>query len=148
MGTCAPRPASPAPTPRRSIRSALRTACGSATRCAWPAAPLLRAGGRFRSGRTPWGSLRASCSRCGTAQKLYALAADPKTAPVKLDQTVFNVKLNDTPKDYSENATRVLAGDAAIAGFRCFVLVSHRLQDSEKHANLMDGIVLAPGGGA
>ena len=74
------------------------------------------------------------------AKKLYALAVDPKTAPVKLDQNIFSSKLNDTPKDYAEHATRVLAGDAAVTDRRCFVLVAHRLQGAETHANLMDGI--------
>ena len=80
------------------------------------------------------------------AKKLYALATDPKTAPVKLDQSAFNTKLNDTPKDYAEHATRVLAGDGAVADRRCFVLVAHRLTGSEGHANLMDGTDLKPGG--
>src|ERR1700744_4160446 len=62
------------------------------------------------------------------AKKLYALALDPKTAPVKLDQAAFNTKLNDTPKDYAEQATRILAGDAAVTDRRCFLLVAHRLQ--------------------
>jgi hypothetical protein len=83
------------------------------------------------------------------AKKLYALAADPKTAPVKLDQNVFSTKLNDSPKDFAEHATRVLAGDAAVTDQRCFVLVAHRLQGAETHVNLMDGIKpLAPGGTA
>ncbi|WP_227254528.1 sugar-binding protein [Frigoriglobus tundricola] len=83
------------------------------------------------------------------AKKLYALALDPKAAPVKLDQSVFNTKLNDTPRDYAEQATRVLAGDAAVTDRRCFVLVAHRLQGAESHAHLMDGIApLAPGGKA
>jgi photosystem II stability/assembly factor-like uncharacterized protein len=81
-------------------------------------------------------------------KKLYALATDPKTAPVKLDQSVFSTKLNDTPKDYAEHATRVLAGDSAVTDRRCFVLVAHRLQGAEAHANLMDGVALAPGGTA
>ncbi|MBY0455821.1 MAG: hypothetical protein K2V38_00630, partial [Gemmataceae bacterium] len=80
------------------------------------------------------------------AKKLYALAADPKTAPVKLDQAAFSPKLNDSPKDFAEAATRVLAGDGAVTDRRCFVLVSHRLQGAEGHAGLMDGITLAPGG--
>ncbi len=80
------------------------------------------------------------------AKKLYALWADPKTAAVKLDQSAFNKQLYDTPKDYAEHATRVLAGDGAITDRRCFVLVAHRLQGAEKHENLMDGIVLGPGG--
>ncbi len=84
-----------------------------------------------------------------SAKKLYALSTDAKTSPVKLDQTVFNVKLNDTPKDYAEHATRVLASDTAVTDRRCFVLVSHRLQGAEGHANLMDGITpLMPGGPA
>ncbi len=82
------------------------------------------------------------------AKKLYALALDPKTAAVKMDQSVFNNRLNDSPKDYSEAATRVLAGDGAITDRRCFVLVAHRLQGAEGHANLMDGAALAPGGTA
>lgn len=81
------------------------------------------------------------------AKKLYALAVDPKTAAVKLDQSIFNAKLNDTPKDYAEPATRVLAGDSAITDRRCFVLVTHRLQGAEMHTSLMGGITpLAPGG--
>jgi photosystem II stability/assembly factor-like uncharacterized protein len=81
-----------------------------------------------------------------SAKKLYALGTDPKAAPVKLDLNLFNTKLNDTPKDYAEGATRVLAGDAAVVGSRCFVLVSHRLQGAETQTNLMDGVTLAPGG--
>jgi photosystem II stability/assembly factor-like uncharacterized protein len=81
-----------------------------------------------------------------SAKKLYALSFDPKAAPVKLDTGAFNTKLNDSPKDYAEHATRVLAGDRMVTDRRCFVLVSHRLQGAENHANLMDGIVLAPGG--
>jgi hypothetical protein len=69
-------------------------------------------------------------------------------APVKLDQAAFNTRLNDTPRDFAEQATRVLGGDAAVADRREFVLVAHRLQGSEKHANLMDGVTLAPGGTA
>ena len=82
------------------------------------------------------------------AKKLYALAPDAKTAAVKLDQSVFSNRLNDSPKDYAEAATRVLAGDGAITDRRCFVLVAHRLQGAEGHANLMDGVTLGPGGGA
>ncbi len=83
-----------------------------------------------------------------SAKKLYALAVDVKAAPVKLDQNAFSTQLNDSPKDYSEHATRILAGDSAITDRRCFVLVAHRLQGSENHANLMDGITLGPGGTA
>ncbi|VTR91327.1 photosystem ii stability assembly factor : Uncharacterized photosystem II stability/assembly factor-like protein OS=Pirellula staleyi (strain ATCC 27377 / DSM 6068 / ICPB 4128) GN=Psta_0929 PE=4 SV=1: PSII_BNR: DUF1083 [Gemmata massiliana] len=82
------------------------------------------------------------------AKKLYALALDPKTAAVKLDQGAFSSRLNDSPKDFAETATRVLAGDGAVVDRRCFVLVAHRLQGAEGHANLMDGVALAPGGTA
>lgn len=82
------------------------------------------------------------------AKKLYALTPDPKTAAVKLDQSVFSNRLNDSPKDYAEAATRVLAGDGAVTDRRGFVLVAHRLQGAEGHANLMEGVALAPGGAA
>ncbi len=82
------------------------------------------------------------------AKKLYALSTDPKTAAVKIDQNIFSNRLNDSPKDYAETATRVLAGDGAVTDRRCFVLVAHRLQGSEGHATLMDGVALAPGGAA
>ncbi|MBP3959354.1 hypothetical protein J8F10_29260 [Gemmata sp. G18] len=82
------------------------------------------------------------------AKKLYALALDPKTAAVKLDQSVFSNRLNDSPRDFAEAASRVLAGDSAVIDRRCFVLVTHRLQGAEGHANLMDGVTLAPGGTA
>lgn len=81
-----------------------------------------------------------------SAKKLYALAGDPKSAPVKLDQSVFNNRLNDSPKDFAEAATRVLAGDGAVTDRRCFVLVAHRLQGAETHASLMEGIQLTAGG--
>ncbi|AWM41419.1 Ycf48-like protein [Gemmata obscuriglobus] len=86
-------------------------------------------------GLKPWG-----------AKKLYALAGDPKTAPIKLDQSVFSNRLNDSPRDFAEAATRVLAGDAAVTDRRCFVLVAHRLQGADAHTSLMEGISLAPGG--
>ncbi len=82
------------------------------------------------------------------AKKLYALALDPKTAAVKMDQSVFSNRLNDSPKDYAEAATRVLAGDGAITDRRCFVLVAHRLQGAEGHTSLLEGIALSPGGTA
>ncbi|MCI0702979.1 MAG: YCF48-related protein [Planctomycetia bacterium] len=80
-------------------------------------------------------------------KKLYAFWPDAKTAPVKLDQSVFNNKLNDSPKDYAELASRLL-GDSTVMDRRCFVLVAHRLQGSETHTNLLQGITLAPGGTA
>lgn len=83
-----------------------------------------------------------------SAKKLYATTADAKAAPVKLDQSAFNSKLSDSPKDYAEQATRVLAGDSAVTDRRCFVLVAHRLQGSETHTHLLDGVTLAPGGTA
>jgi photosystem II stability/assembly factor-like uncharacterized protein len=82
------------------------------------------------------------------AKKLYALWADPKTAAVKMDQAAFNKQLYDTPKDFAEQATRVLAGDGASTDRRAFVLVAHRLQGAEKHEHLMDGTALGPGGTA
>jgi photosystem II stability/assembly factor-like uncharacterized protein len=88
-------------------------------------------------GLKPWG-----------AKKLYALWSEPKNAAVRLDQGAFNKVLNDSPKDFAEQATRILAGDAAITDRRCFVLVAHRLQGAEKHTNLMEGIQVAPGGTA
>lgn len=80
------------------------------------------------------------------AKKLYALSSDPKSAPVKLDQSAFSSRLNDSPKDFTEAATRVLAGEGGITDRRCFVLIAHRLQGAEGHTGLMDGIALSPGG--
>ncbi|HEY1192266.1 MAG TPA: YCF48-related protein [Gemmata sp.] len=80
------------------------------------------------------------------AKKVYALSSDPKSAPVKLDQSAFNTKLNDSPRDFAEAATRALAGEAAVTDRRCFVLVAHRLQGAEAHTHLMEGIALTPGG--
>jgi hypothetical protein len=88
-------------------------------------------------GLQPWG-----------AKKLYALWTEPKNAAVKCDQGAFNKVLNDSPKDFAEAATRILAGDAAVTDRRCFVLIAHRLQGSETHVGLMDGLSVAPGGPA
>jgi hypothetical protein len=81
-----------------------------------------------------------------SAKKLYALWTEPKNAAVKCDQSAFNRVLNDSPRDFAEAATRTLAGDQAVTDRRCFVLIAHRLQGAEAHANLMDGLALAPGG--
>ncbi len=80
------------------------------------------------------------------AKKLYALSPDDPQAPVKLDLTEFHKALGDSPKDFAEPAARVLDADAA--GRRCFKLVAHRLQGSEAHTGLMDGVTLARGGEA
>lgn len=84
----------------------------------------------------PWG-----------AKKLYALGTDAKAAPVKLDQTVFSMRLNDTPKDYAETATRTLAGASGVTDRRCFVLLAHRLQGAEGHTNLLEGCAALGHGG-
>lgn len=81
-------------------------------------------------------------------KKLYALSPEDPAAPVKLDLTVFDAKLLDSPKGYAEPAVRVLADETASVGRRCFKLVAHRLDGSEKHTGLMDGVVLAHGGAA
>ena len=65
-----------------------------------------------------------------------------------LDQSIYNVALADSPKDFAEPATRILADDSAVVDRRCFTLVAHRLEGAEKHAGLMDGIALARGGAA
>lgn len=80
------------------------------------------------------------------AKKLYALASQAKSAQVRLDQAEFSTALGDSPRDFTEPATRILADDSAVVDRRSFVLLAHRLQDADKHANLMDGIVLARGG--
>lgn len=82
------------------------------------------------------------------AKKLYALSPAAPDAPVKVDLTQFHKRLGDSPKDYAEPAVRVLTDDPIAAGRRCFKLVAHRLEGAEAHANLMDGIVLGPGGAA
>jgi photosystem II stability/assembly factor-like uncharacterized protein len=80
------------------------------------------------------------------AKKLYSLATQPQSAQVRLDQSIFCTALGDSPRDFTEDATRILADDSAVADRRCFILLAHRLQDADKHANLMDGIALARGG--
>jgi photosystem II stability/assembly factor-like uncharacterized protein len=82
------------------------------------------------------------------AKKLYALTTGAKGVPVLLDQSVYHAALADSPKDFTETATRVLADDSAVTDRRAFVLVAHRLQGAEQHAGLMDGITLARGGAA
>ena len=74
------------------------------------------------------------------AKKLYAMTPQPNSAQVRLDQSIFSTALGDSPRDYTEPAMRVLADDSAVVDRRCFTLLAHRLQDAEKHANLMDGI--------
>jgi photosystem II stability/assembly factor-like uncharacterized protein len=82
-------------------------------------------------------------------KKLYALSPPSEAAPVKLDQTVFSPKLNDSPKTFAENATRVLNGAAPLADRRDFVLIAHRLPGAERHTQLLEGMAtLAPGGTA
>jgi len=81
-----------------------------------------------------------------TAKKLYALAPQAKGSQVLLDQSIYSTVLGDSPKDYAEPATRILADDAAVIDRRCFTLVAHRLEGADKHAALMQGIQLARGG--
>ena len=83
-----------------------------------------------------------------SAKKLYAQTTGAKNVPVLLDQSVFHTALADSPRDYAEPATRVLQGDSAVVDRRAFALVAHRLEGAEKHASLMDGIILARGGSA
>ncbi|HEV3436833.1 MAG TPA: sugar-binding protein, partial [Gemmata sp.] len=82
------------------------------------------------------------------AKKLYALTSQPQSAQVRLDQSVYSAALADSPRDFTEHAIRILADDSAVVDRRCFTLVAHRLQDAEKHANLMDGISLVRNGPA
>jgi photosystem II stability/assembly factor-like uncharacterized protein len=83
-----------------------------------------------------------------TAKKLYAQSAGAKGVPVLMDQSIFNPVLADSPRDYAEPATQVLAGDPAVTDRRAFVLLAHRIEGAEKHTSLMEGIVLARGGSA
>jgi hypothetical protein len=80
------------------------------------------------------------------AKKLYALSLEDPTASVKLEASEFDAKLAGSAKDLAEPAIRIVADESASVPRRCFKLLAHRLQDAEKHANLMDGIALAPGG--
>ncbi|HVL11210.1 MAG TPA: YCF48-related protein [Gemmata sp.] len=82
------------------------------------------------------------------AKKLYAATAGAKGVPVLIDQSVYSTALADSPKDFAEPATRVLAGDAAVTDRRAYALVAHRLEGAEKHSSLMEGIVLGRGGAA
>jgi hypothetical protein len=82
------------------------------------------------------------------AKKLYALSLEDPAANVKLDAAEFDAKLAASAKEFAEPAVRIAADEAASVPRRCFKLLAHRLQDAEKHTNLMDGIALAPGGTA
>lgn len=82
------------------------------------------------------------------AKKLYAMVQVPKAGDVRLDQSAYHTVLADSPKDFAEPATRILAGDSAVTDRRCFTLVAHRLEGAEKHTGLMDGITLGRGGAA
>ena len=82
------------------------------------------------------------------AKKLYAMSLQPQSAKVRLDQSIYCVALADSPRDFCEPATRILADDTAVVDRRCFTLLAHRLQDAEAHTNLMDGISLPRGGAA
>jgi photosystem II stability/assembly factor-like uncharacterized protein len=82
------------------------------------------------------------------AKKLYAITGGAKGVPVLMDQSIYSTALADSPKDFAEPATRVLADDSAIADRRAFALVAHRLEGADRHAALMEGIVLARGGSA
>lgn len=81
------------------------------------------------------------------AKKLYALSPDPK-APIKLDLTDIHPAFLASHHELSEPAGRLLVGDVPTTGRRLFQLVSHRLDGADKHAALMDGVVLARGGAA
>jgi photosystem II stability/assembly factor-like uncharacterized protein len=88
-------------------------------------------------GLKPWG-----------AKKLYALSAQPQSAQVKLDENLYFAPLGDSPRNFAEPASRILAGDAAVVDRRCFTLLAHRLQFAETQTNLMDGVSLPRGGHA
>jgi photosystem II stability/assembly factor-like uncharacterized protein len=90
-----------------------------------------------RLGLKPW-----------SAKKLYALSRGGKSEPVKLDQTSFQTVLADSPRDYAEPALLILDPNAPRMDTRAFALIAHRLEGAEKHASLMEGIVLARGGSA
>jgi len=83
-----------------------------------------------------------------TAKKLYAPSRQEKGTPVLMDQSLYQTALADSPKDFAEPATRILADDAAVVDRRAYALVAHRLDGAEKHPTLMEGIILAPGGSA
>jgi photosystem II stability/assembly factor-like uncharacterized protein len=80
------------------------------------------------------------------AKKIYALGTLPPLSPVRMDQSVFDSVLADSPRDFTEQATRILADDAAVTDRRTFTLIASRLQDAEKHTSIMEGIVLARAG--
>jgi hypothetical protein len=83
------------------------------------------------------------------AKKLYGpCGAAEKDAQVRMDQTVYSSVLVDSPMDYAEPATRILADDSAVTGLRAFKVVSHRFQGAEKHSALVEGVTLAYGGEA
>jgi photosystem II stability/assembly factor-like uncharacterized protein len=83
-----------------------------------------------------------------SAKKLYATTADAKTVPVLMDQCIYSAALADSPRDFAEPAIRILADDSAVTDRRAFALVAHRLEGSEKHMSLMEGISLARGSSA
>lgn len=82
------------------------------------------------------------------AKKLYALVPQANATDVRMDQAAYHATLNQSPQDFAEFATRILADDSAIIDRRAFRLIAHRLAGAEKHTALTDGITLARGGAA
>jgi photosystem II stability/assembly factor-like uncharacterized protein len=82
------------------------------------------------------------------AKKLYAQVRQPQGTDIRLDQGSYHAALAESPRDYAEPATRIVADDRAVVDRRGFRLVAHRLEGAEKHTGLMDGISLARGGAA
>ena len=60
-----------------------------------------------------------------TAKKLYAMTDDPKKASVLMDESVYHAALAESPRDFAETATRIIADDSAVVDRREFVLVAH-----------------------
>ncbi|MCS6864276.1 MAG: YCF48-related protein [Gemmataceae bacterium] len=82
-------------------------------------------------------------------KKLYALSPESTRASIPLDHCSFHPKLHDSPKNFAENASRLLIGTAPRPDRRGLVLIAHRLPGAERHTQLLEGLpTLAPGGTA
>ena len=82
-------------------------------------------------------------------KKLYAIGDEAGAdCAVKYDQTAFEKRLLDAPQQFAESSLALVGSGWLSPKQRCFRLISHRLEGSEGHTDLMQGVSLAEGGTA
>jgi photosystem II stability/assembly factor-like uncharacterized protein/tetratricopeptide (TPR) repeat protein len=83
-------------------------------------------------------------------KKVYAVAAAHATATVRVETTEPRPHLSDAPREFVAPAAGLLADDPPAAPDERFfrLAAAFGLADADKHADLMQGTALAPGGTA